>query len=94
MRRRRFVLSPRLRLYVLHAVEGSADCLGRRIAGGALLSGLSRRIGSATKVPCRVAERPIECVALGTGKALEDMETYGELIQDYRKPLRYDFRRG
>ena len=77
--------------------ELASDIFERGITltgGGALLSGLSRRIGSATKVPCRVAERPIECVALGTGKALEDMETYGELIQDYRKPLRYDFRRG
>lgn len=61
--------------------------------GGALLSGLPRRINSALRIPCTIAERPIECVALGTGIALENIESYGELIQDYRKPVRYDFKR-
>jgi len=76
--------------------ELASDIFQRGITltgGGALLSGLSRRIGISTRVPCRVAERPIECVALGTGMALEDLDTYGELIQDYSKPFRYDFKR-
>ncbi len=77
--------------------ELASDVFDRGITltgGGALLSGLSRRVGIETGVPCRVAERPIECVVLGTGRAIEDLDTYGELIHDFRKPQRYDFRRG
>jgi rod shape-determining protein MreB and related proteins len=27
----------------------------------------------ATEIPCHVAENPLNCVALGTGKALEEL---------------------
>lgn len=39
--------------------------------GGSLLYGLDRLITYATGVRTRVAERPISCVAIGTGKSLE-----------------------
>lgn len=61
--------------------------------GGALLSGLPRRILTSIKVPCTIAEHPVQCVVLGTGKALENLDAYGDLIEDYRKPVRYDFKR-
>jgi len=40
--------------------------------GGALLNGLDKLIQEYTKVPVYVAEDSISCVALGTGKALEN----------------------
>jgi rod shape-determining protein MreB and related proteins len=39
--------------------------------GGALLYGLDKLIADATKVPVRVAENPVSCVALGTGLVLD-----------------------
>lgn len=39
--------------------------------GGALLYGLDKLITKKTGIPTRIAEDPIECVAIGTGKALD-----------------------
>jgi len=39
--------------------------------GGSLLKGLDKLIEHVTKVPVYVAEDPVSCVALGTGKVLE-----------------------
>ncbi len=41
--------------------------------GGSLLYGLDRLITYATGIRTRVAERPISCVAIGTGKSLEHL---------------------
>ena len=41
--------------------------------GGALLRGLDALMAQATEIPCHVAENPLNCVALGTGKALEEL---------------------
>ncbi len=40
--------------------------------GGALLSGLDKIIKIETGMPVCVAEYPLDCVALGTGKCLEE----------------------
>jgi rod shape-determining protein MreB len=42
--------------------------------GGALLRGFSERIQEETKVPVRLADSPLTCVALGAGRALDEME--------------------
>ena len=42
--------------------------------GGALLRNLDKVIAAATRVPVFVAENPLNCVVLGTGRALEEME--------------------
>ena len=42
--------------------------------GGALLKNLDKVIANATGVPVFVAENPLNCVVLGTGRALEEME--------------------
>lgn len=42
--------------------------------GGALLRGLDERIRHETGMPVRVAEDPTDCVALGTGRCVEDFE--------------------
>ncbi|MCR5834094.1 MAG: rod shape-determining protein MreB [Selenomonadaceae bacterium] len=39
--------------------------------GGAMLYGLADKISSVTKVPVILAEDPLSCVALGTGRAIE-----------------------
>ncbi|MBR0158570.1 MAG: rod shape-determining protein [Clostridia bacterium] len=55
--------------------ELSADVMDHGImltGGGALLGGLDRRIKIETGIPVTVAEKPMDCVALGAGKCLED----------------------
>lgn len=54
--------------------ELASDIIERGImltGGTALLRGLDELISEATKVPTSVAKDPLSCVALGTGKALE-----------------------
>lgn len=57
--------------------EISADVIDRGIVltgGGALLHGLPEAISEATQVPVFVANDPLNCVALGTGKALANID--------------------
>jgi rod shape-determining protein MreB len=42
--------------------------------GGALLRGLDKEIAQHTKIPVRVADDPLTCVARGTGILLSDPE--------------------
>ena len=53
--------------------------------GGALLSGIDKYISEATGVPCRVADDPVSCVAVGTGRVLEDLKKYNAAIYTYRR---------
>jgi rod shape-determining protein MreB len=51
--------------------ELAGDILERGIllcGGGALLEGLGQRIHLETDIPIQVADQPLECVALGTGR--------------------------
>ena len=53
--------------------ELSADIIDRGIVltgGGSLLRGLPELISQQTGINCFTAENPMECVALGTGRAL------------------------
>lgn len=57
--------------------ELASDVIERGITltgGGALLKGLDRLLQSVTDIPVRVAENALDCVAIGTGKALEDLD--------------------
>ncbi|MFE9632949.1 rod shape-determining protein [Streptomyces sp. NPDC006463] len=47
--------------------------------GGALLPGLDLRMTSATGIPVFVADNPLDCVALGSGRCVEDLDTLGGL---------------
>lgn len=56
--------------------ELAADIMDRGIVltgGGALLRNLDRVLSEETNMPVLVAEEPIECVAIGAGKALENI---------------------
>lgn len=57
--------------------ELSADVMERGIVltgGGALLKNLDKVISDETKMPVFVAENPLDCVAIGTGKALDNID--------------------
>ena len=57
--------------------EISADVIDRGIVltgGGAMLNGLTEAISDAVDVPVFVANDPLNCVALGTGMALSQMD--------------------
>ena len=49
--------------------------------GGALLRGLPEMIARETELDVRVAERPLEAVARGTGIFLENLELYSQFLE-------------
>ena len=48
--------------------------------GGALLRGLDKEIAQATKIPVRVADDPLTCVARGTGILLSDQVLLNKVL--------------
>lgn len=63
--------------------ELAADIMDRGImlsGGGALLHGLDALVRQETGMPVQVAENPLDCVVMGTGKALEQ---YDEISKSY-----------
>ncbi|MEU9984635.1 rod shape-determining protein [Streptomyces sp. NPDC050856] len=49
--------------------------------GGALLPGLDLRMASGTGIPVFVAEDPLDCVALGSGRCVEDFDTLQRVLE-------------
>lgn len=65
--------------------ELAADIVDKGIVltgGGALLRNLDYVLRYATGLPVTVAEDPLSCVALGTGRALEEMKTLKSVLID------------
>ena len=65
------------------APELSADIVEKGIiltGGGALLGNLDHVLRYSTGLPVSIAEDPLSCVALGTGKALEEMKTLKNVL--------------
>jgi rod shape-determining protein MreB len=48
--------------------------------GGALLKGLEKRIQHETGMPCHVADEPLACVAIGSGRCLEEFEVLKQVL--------------
>ncbi|NLC03515.1 MAG: rod shape-determining protein [Tissierellia bacterium] len=53
--------------------------------GGALLDGIDRIIIRETGMPVHVAENPLDCVAIGTGKALESIDVLRKSISNNKR---------
>ncbi len=65
------------------APELAADIVDKGIVltgGGALLGNLDLVLRNATGLPVSVADEPLSCVVLGTGRALEDMVTLRHVL--------------
>ena len=50
--------------------------------GGALLKGLDRLIHEETGMPVKIAERPLDCVADGAGKVLENIDKLEDVLSE------------
>lgn len=65
--------------------ELAADIIDQGImlaGGGALLKGLDLLIHAETGMPVKVAEKPLDCVADGTGKVLENIDKLIDVLTD------------
>ena len=65
------------------APELAADIVDQGIVltgGGALIRGLDEYLREETGLPVSIAEDPLSCVALGTGRAMEDPIYRGVLM--------------
>ena len=65
------------------APELAADIVDKGImltGGGALLHNLDEVLRHATGLPVSIAEEPLTCVALGTGRTLEEMSTLRHVL--------------
>ena len=61
--------------------ELSADIMDRGIVltgGGALLRNMDKLLSNETGMPVIVAEEPLDCVAIGTGRALENIHLFSK----------------
>jgi rod shape-determining protein MreB len=66
--------------------ELSADLVDMGLTltgGGALLKNIDKRFSKETGLPVHIAEDPLTCVAIGTGKALEQEEIFSTVLSEY-----------
>ncbi len=63
--------------------ELAADIMDRGIVltgGGALLKGLDERLKHETGMPVHITDAPLSCVAVGSGKCLEEFEALRRVL--------------
>ena len=66
--------------------ELSADLVDMGLVltgGGALLKNIDRRFSKETGLPVHIADDPLSCVAVGTGKALDQEQTFSTMLTEY-----------
>ena len=72
--------------------ELAADIMDRGImlaGGGSLLQGLDDRLRDETQMPAHLAESPLTCVAVGSGRSLEEFEAIHRSNKKSRNRRRY-----
>ena len=65
--------------------ELSADLVDMGLiltGGGALLKNIDKRLSKETGLPVHIADDPLACVAVGTGKALDQEETFSTMLSE------------
>jgi rod shape-determining protein MreB len=67
---------------VAEIAAGIADKGIMLTGGGALLGNLDSVLQHATGLPVSIADEPLTCVALGSGRALEEMKTLNSVLLD------------
>ena len=50
-----------------------------------MLKGIDKLINKETGMPVYIAEYPMDCVAEGTGRIIEDLEKYHEILHEESK---------
>ncbi len=71
--------------------ELSSDIMDRGImlaGGGSLLRGLDERLREETQMPAHLAESPLTCVAVGSGRSLEEFEVIHRMNNRSPSPRR------
>ena len=66
--------------------ELSADLVDMGLVltgGGALLKNIDKRFSKETGLPVHIADDPLSCVAIGTGKALDQEQTFSTMLTEY-----------
>ena len=66
--------------------ELSADLVDMGLTltgGGSLLKNIDKRFSKETGLPVHIADDPLSCVTIGTGKALEQEETFSTMLSEY-----------
>jgi rod shape-determining protein MreB len=52
--------------------------------GGALIYGIDKLVSQETGMPVKVAENPLDCVALGAGKVVENIDVLKQVLVSRR----------
>lgn len=68
--------------------ELAADIIDTGIVltgGGALIRGLDKLIEKEVKMPVRIAENPLECVVIGTGRVIDEIEHMHSILMKRKR---------
>src|SRR5256712_1004533 len=74
--------------------ELASDIMDRGImlaGGGSLLQGLDERLREETQMPAHLAESPLTCVAVGSGRSLEEFEAIHRAAKNSRNRRRRNY---